>query len=119
VSTTARRATRWARSCGRELTEAMGRWRGGWWQRWAAAFRGGGEALVIFDVLGRVLQQGAEEGEVRHVGLEAGVAEERSSLRGGKGGGGLKSHGGGSMRSSTDGVAPRRRRGGGARAARV
>jgi hypothetical protein len=50
---------------------------------------------VIFGVLGKVLQQGAEEGEVRRVGLEAGVAEERSSLRGDKGGG-LKSCGGGS-----------------------
>jgi hypothetical protein len=51
---------------------------------------------VIFGVLGRVLQQGAEEGEVRHVGLEARVAGELSSPRGSKGGGGgLKCHGGG------------------------
>jgi hypothetical protein len=50
---------------------------------------------VTFGVLRKVLQQGAEEGEVRRVGLEAGVAEERSSPRGDKGGG-LKSCGGGS-----------------------
>jgi hypothetical protein len=51
---------------------------------------------VIFGVLGRVLQQGAEEGEVRRVGLEARVAGELSSPRGSKGGGGgLKCRGGG------------------------
>jgi hypothetical protein len=51
---------------------------------------------VIFGVLERVLQEGAEEGEVRRVGLEAGVTGEWSSPRGGKGGGGgLKSRGGG------------------------
>jgi hypothetical protein len=31
VRTTVRQATRWARSCGWELTEAVGRWRGGRW----------------------------------------------------------------------------------------
>jgi hypothetical protein len=42
---------------------------------------------VIFVVLMRVLQQGEEEGEVRHMGFETGVTGEGSSPRCGHGGG--------------------------------
>jgi hypothetical protein len=44
----------------------------------------GGGAPVIFGILRQVLQQGAEEGDVRRVGLEDVVAGGRSSPRGGK-----------------------------------
>jgi hypothetical protein len=61
VRTTVRWATRQARSYGWELTEAVGQWRGGQRQRWAAMFRGGGEAPVTGDKVLAVLQM--EEGK--------------------------------------------------------
>jgi hypothetical protein len=72
-------ATRRARSCGRELTDAASRWRGGWWQRWAAAFRGGVEPPVAGDEVPTVLQLEEGKGNVRRGSSERQRQRRRSS----------------------------------------